>query len=84
MGIMKISSAFLSISSLIPTSLSSSSSPCLGDCTGTDCTFTTKMDLYASSMGYFTFEECGDIVQPVLGLVHGNTYTFLQHDETNW
>lgn len=42
------------------------------------------MDLFASSMGYFTFTECGDVVQPVLGLRHDYTYTFLQHDETNW
>ena len=48
---------------------------CLGACStpadGTkECTFTVKLDLHASELGYFHFEEC-DGVNPTLG-----EYTF--------
>jgi hypothetical protein len=34
--------------------------------------------------GYFMFEECGNVTHPTLGLVVGETYTFVQHDRSNW
>jgi len=34
--------------------------------------------------GYFRFEECGDAVNPTLGMEIGQTYTFLQKDITNY
>lgn len=61
-----------------------SADPCLATCVGTDCTFTTKVNFYASETGYYQFEECGDVDMPVIGMQRGKTYTFLQHDSTNW
>lgn len=34
--------------------------------------------------GYYIFEECGDMVNPTLGLEVGETYTFIQNDRTNY
>mmetsp|Transcript_418 Transcript_418/g.691 ORF Transcript_418/g.691 Transcript_418/m.691 type:complete len:422 (+) Transcript_418:55-1320(+) len=47
-------------------------------------TFTTKIDLFASELGYYMFEECGDAVNPTLGMEVGETYTFVQKDPTNF
>ena len=35
-------------------------------------------------LGYFTFEECGDMTNPTLGLELGETYLFVQRDRSNW
>jgi hypothetical protein len=35
-------------------------------------------------VGYFYFEECGDMVNPTLGLEMGQVYTFVQADRTNF
>lgn len=48
------------------------------------CTFTAKVDLFASSTGYFKFEECGDEPHPTLEMRQGWKYKFLQNDDTNW
>ena len=45
--------------------------PCLGACSTTDsgekeCTFTVKLDLHASELGYYHFEECAG-TNPTLG-----------------
>jgi hypothetical protein len=45
--------------------------------------FLTRVSLFASRFvryppGYFTFEECGDEVNPTIGVEVGVTYTFLQ------
>lgn len=53
-------------------------------CTSPTNTFTTKVNLYASEKGLFQFEECGDTVNPTLGLEMGQVYTFLQADKTNY
>jgi hypothetical protein len=51
--------------------------------------FLTDTSLFASLVvrhlpGYFTFEECGDEVNPTIGMEVGVTYTFLQvRTETN-
>jgi hypothetical protein len=47
-------------------------------------TFTTKLDIYASELGYYTFEECGDTINPTLGIEVGETYTFVQKDPSNY
>lgn len=53
-------------------------------CTSDDNTFHVKVNLHASERGYFYFEECGDMVNPTLGLEIGETYTFIQKDRTNF
>ena len=47
------------------------------------CTFTAKVNLHASELGYFQFEECGDIDNPTIGLEVGKTYHFIQNDPSN-
>lgn len=37
-----------------------------------------------NSLGHYTFRECGNVVNPKLGLVAGQNYTFLQSDRTNY
>lgn len=39
-----------------------------------------------SLVGYFSFEECGEdvIPHPTIGLIVGETYTFVQKDVSNW
>jgi hypothetical protein len=39
--------------------------------------------VHASELGYFQFEECGDIDNPTLGIEVGKTYRFLQKDVSN-
>jgi hypothetical protein len=38
----------------------------------------------SSLAGYYTFEECGDMVNPTIGLEIGETYTFFQVDISNY
>jgi len=40
----------------------------------------TKLD----RVGHYTFEECGDVINPTLGLVVGQNYTFVQADRSNY
>jgi len=47
------------------------------------CKFTTKVNLYAGELGYYQFEECGDDVNPTLGMEVGKTYQFVQKDRSN-
>lgn len=47
------------------------------------CTFTTKVNLYAGELGYYQFEECGDEVNPTLGMEIGKVYKFIQQDRSN-
>lgn len=60
---------------------------CRAQCAGTGeqepCVFKFKIDIYASSTGYYRVEGC-DGVQPTLGMVEGVKYTFDQTDVTNW
>lgn len=53
-------------------------------CTSETKTFTVKVNLHASERGYYFFEECGDAVNPTLGLEYGEVYTFVQKDRTNY
>jgi len=48
-----------------------------------DCTVIVKVNLFASSTGYFEIEGC-DGVNPVLHLTVGRTYLFDQSDSSNW
>jgi hypothetical protein len=57
---------------------------CDGEGDAKVCTFTAKLDIFASSTGYYQFEECGDAVMPTLAMEQGVTYRFVQNDETNW
>jgi hypothetical protein len=34
--------------------------------------------------GYFSFEECGDVVNPTIVLELGETYTFIQRHRSNY
>ena len=46
-------------------------------------TFTVKVDLFASEYGYFQIQECGDVLNPTLGVEIGQTYQFVQNDISN-
>jgi len=67
---------------------SDSANACPGACTGTGgdrvCTFTAKLDIFASDTGYYVFNECGTTVQPVLAMEAGVKYIFDQADDSNW
>lgn len=47
-------------------------------------TFTVQLDLFVSELGYYKFEECGNEVNPTIGMEIGETYTFIQKDVTNF
>jgi hypothetical protein len=47
------------------------------------CQFTAKVNFHASELGYFQFEECGDVDNPTLGMEVGKTYRFIQQDPSN-
>eukprot|EP00984_Skeletonema_dohrnii_P022591 scaffold11699_cov138-Skeletonema_dohrnii-CCMP3373.AAC.2 len=58
---------------------------CSADESGQEvCKFTTKVNLYAGELGYYQFEECGDDVNPTLGMEVGKTYQFIQTDRSNY
>jgi len=48
-----------------------------------DCPVNVKVNLFASSTGYFEIEGC-EGVNPVLHLTVGRTYLFDQSDSSNW
>lgn len=57
---------------------------CATDDSGKEvCKFTTKVDLFAGELGYYRFEECGDTINPTLGMEVGKTYQFTQLDRSN-
>jgi len=53
-------------------------------CMNNECTFNVKLDLMAGELGYYTFEECGDVANPTIGMEVGVRYRFLQSDISNW
>lgn len=53
-------------------------------CTSENNTFTVKVNLHASELGYYMFEECGEMVNPTIGMEVGETYTFIQADRSNY
>lgn len=57
---------------------------CTTDSKGVElCKFTAKLNLHASELGYFQFEECGDVNNPTLGMEVGKSYMFDQADVSN-
>jgi uncharacterized protein (DUF305 family) len=67
-------------------SMGTSEDPCVStNCDGSGvCTFTATVDPFAGPTGYYKFAECGDMVNPVIGLTQGVTYKFDQADGSNW
>ncbi|KAJ8613647.1 hypothetical protein CTAYLR_003130 [Chrysophaeum taylorii] len=53
-------------------------------CRAINNTFTAKINPFASSTGYYTFDECGNETQPTIGMELGVEYTFKQTDASNW
>jgi hypothetical protein len=51
---------------------------CVAPCEGDVCTYNVRVNLFASELGYFTFDECGDITNPTIGMQIGKTYKFVQ------
>jgi len=55
---------------------------CLGDCEKDGdskiCRFTMKVNLYAGELGYYTIDECGDEINPTIGIEKDVTNVFLQ------
>ena len=47
------------------------------------CRFTATVDLFAGELGYYRFDECGDVANPTLALEVGRTYEFAQRDPSN-
>ena len=48
------------------------------DDSSTECVFTSNVKAAAGELGYYTFDECGDITNPTLGMEMGRTYRFKQ------
>ena len=48
------------------------------------CTYTVRVDPHAGPMGYWKFDECGDVAMPVIAMTQGVTYVFDQGDGSNW
>ena len=42
------------------------------------CHFDVKVNLHAGELGYFQIEQCGDEVNPTVGIEKGVTYYFSQ------
>jgi hypothetical protein len=59
---------------------------CLADCvksgdehaSSKTCTFDVKVNLFAGELGYFQIEQCGDQLNPTIGIEKGVTYIFSQ------
>jgi len=62
--------------------------PCLAACEmegdNKVCRFDVKVNLFAGELGYFHVEQCGDEVNPTLGIEKDVTYYFSQKDESNY
>ena len=57
---------------------------CATDNEGRDvCRFTARVNLFAGELGYYGFEECGDVSNPTLAMEVGRTYEFVQQDPSN-
>jgi len=57
---------------------------CQASCSEDDvCKFTAKVNLFTGELGYYRFEECGDVDNPTLVMDVGKTYQFVQSDVSN-
>jgi hypothetical protein len=52
-------------------------------CSPPNKTFTVKINFSEGLLGYYEFDEC-EGHSPTIGLVVGETYTFVQGDRSNW
>ena len=77
---MKFTFAAVILSALPSVAVAADEVPCNPD----SRTFTVELNIYASELGYYQFEECGDVVNPTLGMEVGETYTFIQRDPSNY
>eukprot|EP00816_Leptocylindrus_hargravesii_P003490 CAMPEP_0196809772 /NCGR_PEP_ID=MMETSP1362-20130617/9657_1 /TAXON_ID=163516 /ORGANISM="Leptocylindrus danicus, Strain CCMP1856" /LENGTH=188 /DNA_ID=CAMNT_0042184551 /DNA_START=72 /DNA_END=635 /DNA_ORIENTATION=+ len=85
---MKIALVLIILQAAVASRGRAASHLCLGTCTTNDggvkeCTFTVKVDLHASELGYYTFDECTG-TNPTIGMEVGVTYKFLQYDRSNY
>ena len=48
------------------------------NCPNNECVFTVKVKLTAGELGYYKFDECGDVTNPTIGIEMGTTYRFVQ------
>jgi len=48
------------------------------------CKYTATVDPFAGPTGYFKFDECGDVANPVIMMKQGTTYIFDQSHDSNW
>lgn len=46
--------------------------------------FTVSVNAGAGQLGYYQFAECGNVINPILGLRLNQLYTFVQEDRSNW
>jgi len=53
-------------------------------CNSASLTYTSIVDPYASQYGFFTFAECPGVINPTIGMVVGEVYTFDQTDRSNY
>jgi hypothetical protein len=53
-------------------------------CTSSTNEFHAHVNLFAGELGYFWFEECGNMTSPTIGLEVGQVYTFYQSDRSNY
>ena len=72
--------AFLSLLVKLCHAAIGSDGVCRASCGNNDdiCVFHVKLNLFASELGHFQFEECGDVDSPTLGIEYGKTYYFIQ------
>lgn len=53
-------------------------------CLSATGTYTAIVDPYASQYGFFTFVECPNEINPTIGMIVGEIYTFDQTDRSNY
>ena len=46
--------------------------------------YTATVDPFAGPTGYFKFDECGDVANPVITMKQNTRYVFDQSDNSNW
>jgi len=57
---------------------------CRIPCNGDVCNIYVRVNLFATVLGAFTFDECGDQPFPTIGLEIGKTYRFIQKELNNY
>ena len=48
------------------------------------CKFNVYFDPYPSTTGYYKIKECGDVINPTIGMYRDVVTEFMQSDVTNW